>query len=97
VLDGLDVLLLFLGGVGVVVAQVALAAEFLGDAEVEADGLGVADVEVAVGLGREARDDPPAVFPAALVFGDDGANEIGRSGWVVCANVYCSVSSASLK
>ena len=53
-LDGVDVLLLFLFGIGVVEAQVGLAAELVGEAEVEADGLGVADVEVAVGLGRKA-------------------------------------------
>ena len=38
-LDGVDVLLLFLHGVRVVEAQVAAAAELLGDAEVEADRL----------------------------------------------------------
>ena len=57
-LDGVDVLLLFLGGVRVVEAQVAAAAELLGDPEVQADRLGVAEVEVAVGLGREAGDRP---------------------------------------
>ena len=56
-LDRVDVLLLLLDGVRVVEAQVAAAAELLGDAEVQADRLGVPDVEVAVGLGREARDD----------------------------------------
>ena len=44
-----------LGGVGVVKAQVALAAVFFRDAEVDAQGLGVADVQKAVRLGREAR------------------------------------------
>ena len=29
--------------------------EFVGEAEVQADGLGVADVQVSVGLGRETR------------------------------------------
>jgi hypothetical protein len=53
-LDGVDVLLLFFFGVGVVEAQVGLAAELVGEAEVDADGLGVADVEVAVGLGGKA-------------------------------------------
>ena len=57
VLDGVDVLDVFLDRVGVVEAQVAVAAVLGRDAEVEADGLGVADVQVAVGLGREARDD----------------------------------------
>ena len=57
--DGVDVLLLFFRRVGVVEPQVAAAVELAGDAEVEADGLGVADVEVAVGFGREAGDDVP--------------------------------------
>ena len=43
-----------LAGVGVVEPEVADAAELGGEAEIEADGLGVADVEVAVGLGRKA-------------------------------------------
>ena len=37
--DGIDLLDVFLGRVGVVHAQVALAVELAGDAEVEADGL----------------------------------------------------------
>jgi hypothetical protein len=56
-LDGVDELLLFLHRVGVVEAQVAAAAELAGDAEVEADRLGVADVQVAVRLRGEAGDD----------------------------------------
>ena len=61
----------FLGGVGVVEAQVAEAAEFLGEAEVEADGLGVADVQVAVGLRRKPGDHPALVFAGLQVFHDD--------------------------
>lgn len=49
-LDGIDVLLVFLGRVGVIEAQMAIASEFLGQAEVQADRLGVADVQVTVGL-----------------------------------------------
>ncbi len=60
-LDRLDVLELLLDRVGVVEAQVAAAAELGGDPEVEADRLGVADVEIAVGLGRKAGDDPSCV------------------------------------
>ena len=81
-LDGVDVLLLFLGGVGVVEAQVAAAAELPRDAEVEADGLGVADVEVAVRLGGKAGDD--GLVPAlAKVGGDDLTDEVGvlEGGW----------------
>ena len=78
-LDGVDVLLLLLGGVGVVEAQVAAAAELAGDAEVEADRLGVADVQVAVGLRREARHDG-GVPPAAQVVGHDVADEVAALG-----------------
>ena len=78
-LDGVDVLLLFLHRVGVVEAQVAAAAELAGDAEVEADRLGVADVEVAVRLRREAGDD--GLVPAlAQVGGDDLADEVAALG-----------------
>ena len=74
-LDRVDVLLLLLGRVGVVEAQVAMAAELLRDAEVERDRLRVADVEVAVRLGREAGHDlrDPAL---AHVGGDDVADEV---------------------
>jgi hypothetical protein len=48
--DGVHVLHLLFGGVGVVEAQVAGAVVGLGDPEVQADGFGVADVQVAVGF-----------------------------------------------
>jgi hypothetical protein len=54
----LDVPSLFLLRVGVVEAQVADAAVLLGEPEVEGDALGVANVQVAVRLGREAGADP---------------------------------------
>ncbi len=74
-LDVVDVLLLFLGGVGVVEAQVAAAAEVAGDAEVDGDRLDVADVQVAVGLRREAGDD--RLVPAVpQVGGHDLTDEI---------------------
>ena len=41
------------GGVGVVVAKVCLSAILLGEAEVDAQALGVAEVQVTVGLRRE--------------------------------------------
>ena len=66
-----------LRGVGVVEAQVALAAELGGQAEVQADGLGVADVQVAVRLGRKARVHAPAVLVGLQVLEDDVADEMG--------------------
>src|SRR6185437_3224277 len=55
-LDGVDVFLRLPGRIGVGVAQVGMAAELFGDAEVEADRLGVADMQVAVRLRRKPRD-----------------------------------------
>ncbi len=52
-LDRVDELGIFLGGVGVVHAEVAQAAEMLGRAEVDRQGLAVADMQIAVRLGRE--------------------------------------------
>ncbi len=96
-LDRVDVLLLFLDRVGVVEAQVAAAAELLGDPEVERDRLGVADVEVAVRLGREAGHDlrDPAL---AHVGGDDLADEIASfgSGRIVGAHAAALVISKRL-
>jgi hypothetical protein len=67
--DGVDVLLLLLLGIGVVEAQVAYAAVVRREAEVQADALGVADVQVAVGLGREAGADAGRVRAAGCVVG----------------------------
>src|SRR3989441_12296809 len=78
--DGVDVLLALLGRVGVVEAQVAAAAVVSRQAEVDTDGLGVADVKVAVGLGREARDDLAAeAAGAGGVLGELG-DEVGAGG-----------------
>src|SRR6266851_5217988 len=86
-LDRVDVLLLFLDRIGVVEAQMAAAAELLGDPEVERDRLRVANVEVSVRLGREAGHDlrDPAL---AHIGGDDLADEIASFGsdWIVPAH-----------
>ena len=75
--DGLDVLDVLLGRIRVVHAQVALAAVFPGDAEVEADRLGVADVQVAVGLRRKSGDDPRIAMLGHMGC-NDVADEVGR-------------------
>ena len=76
-LDGLDEGGVLLDGVGVVHAEGGLAAEFLGDAEVDAEGLGVSDVEAAVGLWGEACPDVAAlVLAAAEVFGDNVTDKV---------------------
>ena len=74
-----DVLDLFFGRVGVVETQVVLAAIILRHAKVQADRLGVTDMQVAVRLGREAGVHPPAELAAAVIGFDDLADEIGGS------------------
>ena len=71
VLDGGHVFRVFLGRVGVVKAQVAHTGELAGDAEVQADRLGMADVQIAVGLGREARLHPSVVLTLGQIIGHD--------------------------
>ena len=79
-LDRLDVLGLLGGRVGVVEAEVGAAAVAGRQAEVEQDRLGVADVEEAVRLGREAGDHPAAVPARGQVGVDDVGEEVGRAG-----------------
>jgi len=75
--DGVDVLDVLGGRVGVVEAQVARPVVLGRDAEVEADGLGVADVEVPVRLGRKARVHATAVLPGGQIRVDEVLDEVG--------------------
>ena len=74
--DRFDVFHVLGFGVRVVEPHVAVAAELHGDAEVDADRFGVADVQEAVRLGGETRRHPPAVHAAAAVPPDDLAEEV---------------------
>ena len=67
-LDGVDVLDIFLRRVGVVEAEVAQAAELLGDAEVQADGLRMADVQISIRLRRKTGVDATAVPALFQIF-----------------------------
>jgi hypothetical protein len=67
-LDGVDVFLFLLGGIGVVETQIALAGKFLRDAEIQADRFGVPDMQVAVRFRRKPGDD----------FGMASGRNIGR-------------------
>ena len=82
VLDGLDVLHVLLGGVGVVHAQVAQTAELLGSAEVDDQRLAVTDVQIAVGLRRKTGVNGFAGKPTALgdIFFNKGMNEVFAFG-----------------
>ena len=82
-LDGLNIFHRFLAGVGVVETQMTLALVLLGNAKVQADGLGVADVQEAVRLRRETGDNA-GVLARGKVIGNNLPDEIkglvGRSG-----------------
>ena len=80
VLDRLDVLGVLRGGVGVVEAEVGAPPVAGSQAEVEQDRLGVADVQEAVGLGREAGDDLTANPARGKVGIDDVGQEVGGLG-----------------
>jgi hypothetical protein len=68
---------LLLGGIGVVEAQVALAPKLGRKSKVEADRLGMPDVQVAVRLGRKTRLHPSSVpSPVRNILGDDVTDEI---------------------
>ena len=68
VLNTLDIFRIFLDGVCVVETEVTDAAVFLGQTEVDGDGLGVAYMQVTVGLGWEACLQATAVLPCFQVF-----------------------------
>ena len=77
VLDGLDEFFLFLGGVGVVKAQVAHAAELFGCGKINGERLDMADVQVAIGLGREARLHAAAVLARGDIGLDGLPDKVG--------------------
>src|SRR3546814_18697975 len=78
-LDGVDVLLVFLVRVGVIETQVALATELLRQAEIQADRFGVADMQIAIGLRREAGDDL-GVLDGVQVGRDARSEKVDRGG-----------------
>ena len=65
-LDGLHELLVLFGRVGVIHPQVAQSAELLSGAEVDGQGLAVADMQIAVGLRRKPGMDGHAFKLSAL-------------------------------
>jgi len=53
------------------------ASEFTGNPKIEANGFGVTDMKVAVGLGRKACYDTPAVYVGKGISFDYFSQEIG--------------------
>ena len=83
--DGVNVLHVLFGGIGVVHAEVADAVVFFGGGEVDADRLGVADVQIAVRLGRKTGVYGFALVAAALgnVLVDKGVDKIALCYFIV--------------
>ena len=77
--DGVNVLGLFFFRVSIVKAQVGAAAELVGQTKIEADRLGMSNVQVPIGLGRKARPHTSTVLVALQVFDDDVADKIRGS------------------
>ena len=83
-LDGVDVLCILFRRIRIVKAQVAEAVVVLGQAEVQANRLGVTDVQVAIRLRWEARVDALRVLAVLEVFFDHVLNEIRRHRDLFC-------------
>ena len=80
--DAVDVLRVLLDRIGVVIAQVAAAAVLLRRSEVEADRLGMPDVQVAVGFRRKTRIHL-GVSAGRQIFVDKVVYKVGFGGFVI--------------
>ena len=78
--DGIHVLRVFFFRVGVVKPQIGFTAVFLGDAEVQADRLRVADVQIAIRFRRKSRKNSPAPFAGRQIVFHDLTNKIAMGG-----------------
>ena len=74
--DRLDVLRLFLRGIGIVETQVGMPAKLVRQPKIQADRLGMANVQIAVRLRRKARLHPPLKFIGLQIFQNDVADEV---------------------
>jgi hypothetical protein len=83
--DCIHEVLVFFQGIGIVETEVGSAAEFIGDPEIQANRLCVADVQVAVGLRGKPGNDG-GVFSRFEILDNDVSYEIRRSGLIVDAH-----------
>ena len=73
--NGLDILLIFIDRVCVIKTHEAVPGEFLHQAKIQKNRLGVPDVEIAVGFRRKSSDDL-WMLAGLEVFLDDIADEV---------------------
>ena len=84
--NGVDIFLIFFGRIRIVKAQMTAAAIVARQTKIEANRFGMADVQIAVGLGRETRDHggqslavmvgAASVFAAMRIGIDNAAQEV---------------------
>src|SRR6185312_14600739 len=76
-LDAIHIFDIFGDGIGIVETQICLAAILLRQTEIQYDGFGMPDMQIAVRLRREPGQDA-LIFPGRQVFFDDLLQEIQR-------------------
>ena len=74
--NAVDILYIFGDRVRIVKTQVEFALKTLGNAIIHSDGLGVADMEIAIGLWWETGVNPTSMFAIGNVFFDDLLDKI---------------------
>ena len=79
--DRIHIFLLFLLGIGIIKTQMACAVIIMGEAEIQANAFGMADMKIAIWLGGKAGLHPAIPFAGAVVFFDDAADKVGSGGW----------------
>ena len=77
-LDRIDILLLLAQRIGVVESEIAAARKSAGEPKVQADRLGMTDVQVAIGLRRKPNLNPALVEARGDIFDDVFLDEIVR-------------------
>jgi hypothetical protein len=81
--DGIYIFNVLLARIGVIKSQIADAPVFRRQAEIEADGLGVSDMEITVGLRGKPRMDAAVVFVGLHILGHDTPNKILGRGRIL--------------
>ena len=74
--DRVHIFDVFFFWIRVVETQIGVAMEFIGKAKIETNGLGVTNMQIAVGLGRKARLHPALVLVRLQVLDDSVPNKI---------------------
>src|SRR5260370_514762 len=78
--DRLNVLGLFLLGIGVIEAKIGMSPKFVGQSEIDANRLGMTNVQIAVRLWREPRLHAAAMLVGLEILNNNVADEVRRSG-----------------